>query len=472
MNSTLEPIEGNKVKLSVTIDETEFDRDIDTAFRKIAREIRLPGFRAGKAPRRVIEAHIGVAPAREQALRDSIPTYLRRAVREHDVDLVATPEVEITAGADAGPVGFDATCEVRPVVEVPGYDTLTVELDNPEPTDADLDEAVAAELKRSGQLTDVDRPAAAGDHLTLDISATRDGEPVPGLNTEDWTYELGQGWVADDFDEQLTGATAGTELTFTTTPKQTDEPADFTVVVTKVQELVAPELTDEWVADNIGEFDTVDAWKASLRERLGQQKLNAVRNALVNRTTEALVALAEIEAPESMVTSEMQRRVEGAARQLAQQGIDIEQFLAATGRDAGEFVETFRPQAEQAVKVDLALRAVAAARGLVVDDDELDAEFQRVAMQVGQKVNQVRKVYEDNDLVAGVAAEMRKNKALHWLLHHVTLVDGEGNALDNDTILGHSLEDHDDHDGHDHDHDGHDHDHDGHDHDHDDHDHD
>lgn len=462
MNSTLEPVEGNKVKLSVTIDETEFDRDIDAAFRKIAREIRLPGFRAGKAPRRVIEAHIGVGPAREQALRDSIPSYLRQAVREHDVDLVATPEVEITAGAEEGPVGFDATCEVRPVIEVPGYDTLTVELDNPEPTDAELDEAVAAELKRSGQLTDVDRPAVTGDYLTLDISATRDGEPVPGLNTEDWTYELGQGWVADDFDEQLVGASAGAELSFTTTPKQTDESADFTVVVTKVQELVAPELTDEWVADNVGEFDNVADWKASVRTRLGEQKLAAVRSALVDKTTAALVALTEVEAPESMVGSEMQRRVEGAARQLAQQGIDIEQFLAATGREAGEFVETFREPAEQAVKVDLALRAVAVAQQIELADGELDAEFQRIAMQVGQQVKQVRKVYEDNDLVADIAAELRKNKALHWLLHHVQLVDAAGATLDNDVILGHSLADHDggaDHD-HDHDHDHADHDHD------------
>ena len=128
VKSTLEPLEGNKVKLSVNVDEAEFDKDIDAAFRKIAREVRLPGFRAGKAPRRVLEARIGIAPAREQALRDSIPQYLAKAVREHDVDLIASPEVEITTGEEEGPIGFDATCEVRPEITVPGYDGLRVEL--------------------------------------------------------------------------------------------------------------------------------------------------------------------------------------------------------------------------------------------------------------------------------------------------------------------------------------------------------
>ena len=159
VKSTLEPLEGNKVKLSVNVDEAEFDKDIDAAFRKIAREVRLPGFRAGKAPRRVLEARIGIAPAREQALRDSIPQYLAKAVREHDVDLIASPEVEITTGEEEGPVGFDATCEVRPEITVPGYDGLRVELPAPAATDEEVDEAVQAQLRRHGQL---DRRRAAG----------------------------------------------------------------------------------------------------------------------------------------------------------------------------------------------------------------------------------------------------------------------------------------------------------------------
>jgi trigger factor len=455
VKSTLEPLEGNKVKLSVNVDEAEFDKDIDAAFRKIAREVRLPGFRAGKAPRRVLEARIGVAPAREQALRDSIPQYLAKAVREHDVDLIASPEVEITAGEDDGPVGFDATCEVRPEITVPGYDGLRVELPAPAATEAEVEEAVQAQLRRHGQLSDVDRPAARGDQVTLDLNATRDGEDVPGLNTEDWSYEIGQGWVADDFDDQLVGVSPGDELRFTTTPKGTEEPADFVVTVGAVQELVLPELDDEFVSEHFGEFDTVDAWRDSIVARLGESKLNQARQELVGRVTEALTALTEIEPPEPLVQSDLQRRVEGTVRQLQAQGIDVDQWLSITGQDAGSFVEGMKGASEQAVRVDLALRAVAAAEGLDADEGDLAAEYERMAVQFGQKPNQVRKAYEQNDLVPELVSQIRKSKALDWLLHHVEMVDPDGNPLDRDEILGHT---HDADGGHDHA--DHDHDHD------------
>jgi trigger factor len=440
-------LEGNKVKLSVTIDESEFDRNIDQAFRKLAKEVRLPGFRAGKAPRRVLEARIGVAPARAQALNDAIPQYLQKAVREHNVDLIATPEVEVTSGEEGGPVAFDATCEVRPEITVPGYGGLKVELPSPAATDDEVDEAIKAELKRNGELSDVERPAATGDYVTLDIETTRDGEPVTALNVEDWSYEIGQGWIAEDFDDRLVGAEAGATLTFTTTPKGTSEPADFTVTVSRVQVLVVPELDDEWVADNLGEFDTVAEWTDSIRERIADTKLNRARNELIGRTTEALTELTEIEAPEALVNSDLQRRVEGTVRQFQSQGINMEQFFAATGQDAAGFVETLKGQSEQAVKVDLALRAVAAAEAIEADDDDVEAEYERLAMQVNQKPNQVRKAYEANDLVPELQAQIRKSKALDWLLHHVEMVDPDGNRIDNDLVLGHSH----DHD-HDHDH--------------------
>jgi trigger factor len=463
VKSSLETLEGNKVKLSVNVEEAEFDKDIDQAFRKIAQEVRLPGFRNGKAPRRVLEARIGLGPAREQALRDSIPLYLAKAVREHDVDLIASPEVEITGGAEEGPIEFDATCEVRPEITVPGYETLQVELPAPEASDAEVEEAITAQLKRHGALTPTERPAATGDFVTVDLAATRDGEEVTGLNTEDWSYEIGQGWVADDFDEQLIGSTPGDVLTFTTTPKGTPDPADFVVTVGAVQELALPEVTDEWVADNLGEFDTVDEWRRSVRDGLTQNKLNQVRQELVGRVTEALTGLTEIEAPEALVQGDLQRRVEATVRQLQSQGISMDQWFSVTGQDAASFVEGMKGASEQAVKVDLALRAVAVAEGLDADEGDLDLEYQRMAMQVDQKPNQVRKAYEQNDLVPELVAQIRKSKALDWLIHHVQMVDAEGNTLDRDVVLGHThdadgnhIDDH-DHGDHDHDHEGHDH---------------
>jgi trigger factor len=473
VKSSVEPLEGNKVKVSVAIDEDEFDRDIDRAFKAIAREVNLPGFRAGKAPRRVLEARIGIGPAREQALRESIPQYLAKAVREHDVDLIATPEVEITGGQETGPVEFDATCEVRPEITVPGYGGLRVELPSITPTAEEVDEVVQTELRRHGVLDDVERPAEHGDYVVLDLSATRDGEPVLGLQTEDWSYEIGQGWVAETFDDELVGAAAGARLTFTATPKGTEDPADFEVTVQRVQTMVLPELTDDFVAENFGEFESVEAWRAGIEERLTEGKLNRVRQVLPSKLSEALAGLVDIEPPAAMVDSELQTRVQNMVRQFQAQGIDLEAWLSATGQDANQFVENLREPSVQGVKADLALRALATAEGLEVDDDELEAEYARMAMRFGQKAKDVRRAYERNDAVPELVAQIRNGKAFDWLLHHVELVDEAGTVLDRDLVLGHTHDHDDDHDHADHDHAGHDHaghDHAGH--DHGDHDHD
>ncbi|MEO5900124.1 MAG: trigger factor [Ilumatobacteraceae bacterium] len=474
MKSTIEPVEAAEeapakklVKLSITVEPDEFDRDIDQAFRKIAREVRLPGFRAGKAPRRVLEARIGLSAAREQALRDAVPVYLSNAVREHDVDLIATPEISITSGTDEGPVEFDATCEVRPEVEVPGYGGLRVELPVITAGETDIDTAVGAEVRKHGSLTDVDRPVQSGDHVTLTLAATREGEPVPGLNTEGWLYEVGQGWVAPGFDAELLGASTDQELTFSAVPNGTTDEAEFTVTVEKVQEMVLPDVDDAWVSDNLGEFDTVDAWRSSLADKLSAQRLNQARSQFVERATAALVGLVEADAPEAMVSGDLSARVQNTVQRFQEQGVSLDQWLQATGQDPSQFVESLKEQSTRAAKLDLALRAVAAAEQLEVDEDDVNAEYARIALQVGQKASAVRKAYESEDAVGELTSQIRKTKALDWLLEHVEVVDTEGNAIDRELLLdrGH------DHDGHDHDHAGHDHDHDhdhaGHDHDHD-----
>ncbi len=459
MKSTLELLEDNKVKLSVELEQSEFDRSIDMAFRKIAKEVRMPGFRDGKAPRKLLEARIGVAAARQQALQDSIPVYLAQAVREHEVDLIATPDVTLVSGEEEGTVVFDATCEVRPEVTVPGYQGLRVELPGITANEEEVEEAILSERRRHGELTDVDRPAQAGDYITVDLAGTRDGDPVPGLNTDDWVYEIGRGWVAPTFDEEVTGSVKGATLTFTATPNGTEIAADFTVTVQRVQVLELADLTDEWVSEHVAQHDTVSAWRDAIVERVSTVKLNQARNMLIERVTDALAQLVEIDAPEVMVSSDLQNRVQNTIQQFQAQGIALDQWLSATGQDTNGFIETMRGQSEKAAKADLALRAVAVAEGLEVSDQDLNMEFQRIAMQVGQKVSQVRKAYEKNDAVADLSAQIRKSKALDWLLHNVAMVDAEGNALDRDTVLGHSDHDHDhDHDDHDEAHDDHSHD--------------
>lgn len=445
MKSSVETLEGNKVKVYVEIDEAEFESDIESAFRAIAREVKLPGFRNGKAPRKLLEARIGLGPAREQALRDSIPSYLTKAVQEHDVDLIATPSIEITSGEEAGAVEFEAECEVRPEITVPGYGGLRVEVDPIDVDDEAFESALAAQLKGHGTLEDVERAVEAGDYVTLDMTATRDGEELAGLNIEDWSYEVGQGWVTEDFDEQLLGATVGDELSFASIPKGTEEEADFTVKLTAVKSLALPEVDDTWVEENIGEYTDVSSWHGSIREQLAESKLNAVRQTLGQKVTDSLVELVDVEAPESMVEQELQGRLQNLVRQFEAQGMDLGAWLSATGQSTEDLISNFREQAVTSVKADLALRAIAVAEDIAVDGEDLELEYTRLAMQFNDSSDNVRRAYEQNGAVGELTASVKKSKAFDWLLHHIEFVDTNGVALDADTVLGHD---------HDHDHDG------------------
>jgi trigger factor len=439
MQSTVEALEGNKIRINVNIDDVEFERNVEEAFRKLARQVRVPGFRPGKAPRRVLEAQLGDEgrrAARAQAIEDAVPMYLTQAVREHRIDLIATPKVDHVHGEEEGSVSFHAECEVRPTVTVPGYAGLQVELPSLTVGDAEIDEAVTTERKRHGTLVDVDRAIAAGDQVTLDLAGVRDGAPVPGLNVEGWLYEVGRGWVSKEFDAKITGAKLDDTLTFSDVPNGDEKPADFTVTVRKVQELKLADLTDQWVSDTFGEFDTVDQWRASLTERFASMKLNQVRSVVIDRVTDELAKLVDIELPEAMVEGDLNSRARGTIEQFQRQGIALEQFLQITGQTMDQFVEQLRDQSRKAVRVDLALRAVAAGESFEADDADVDVELERIAVRSNVKVNRVRKLYQRNDAIDDLKAQIRKSKALDWLLHNVKYVDPDGTVIANDKVLG------------------------------------
>src|SRR5438067_11073707 len=212
MQSTVESVEGNKVKLRVTVPAGEFERAIDAAFRKLAREVRIPGFRPGKAPRRLLEARLGTDVAREQALQDALPEYYVDAVNEHDVDVIAPPEIQITAGKDDGDVEFEAVVEVRPQVKLVGYDELRVELPFQPVSDDDVDRQVDALRDRFADLTDSDFPLVDDAYATIDVAGTIDGAAVEGLTATDFLYRVGSAMVVDEPDDQLRGTKPGAIL--------------------------------------------------------------------------------------------------------------------------------------------------------------------------------------------------------------------------------------------------------------------
>jgi trigger factor len=436
VKSTVEPLEGNKVRLSIQVDESELEPAIDAAFKRIAREIRLPGFRPGKAPRKLLEARLGAGVAREEALREAVPGYYAEAVATHDVDAIAQPEIEITDGAEGGPIAFDAVVEVRPTVNVAGYQNLKVEIPSPTPSEDDVESQIERMREQYADLVTVDRPAKDGDTVVIDIEGSRDGEPIEGYTAAAFSYQLGQGMVIAEIDENLRGASAGDTLEFTGDDHDHDEdeevdhgPIDFVVEVIEVQEKILPDLTDEWVAE-ASELATVDELRADLRDRLAKSRAGQANSAIREKTAEALASLVDLEPPEAMVSAEMQNRIQDMAMRLQAQGIQLDQFLAMTGQSQESFVEGLRDTAHRAVLVDLALRAVVESESIDVGDEDLAAEFAEVAERVGESPERVREEFERTGQVSAVRSDLAKQKALDWLVEQVEVVDEDGKPID------------------------------------------
>ena len=431
MKTTVSPLEGNKVKLSVEVDEDEFDKAISDAYRKIAREVRIPGFRPGKAPRKVLERRLGPQVGREQALNDALPEYYAQALVEHDVDAIDSPHIDITAGQEDGPVAFDAVVEVRPDVQVPGYGGLRVEIPRPTVSDNEVDAQIDRMRQVQSTFADVGRAARDDDAVVIDITGTLDGEAQAGLSADDYSYTVGSGMITPEVDEQLRGAKAGDILEFDAQHPDPDEERElrFRVLVKQVRERVLPEADDEWAAEN-SEFETIAELRDSIRNRSLVIRQAQAQAQLRQATGEALAKLVDAEPPQPLVNHEMQHRAQDLALRLQAQGLDPEQWLAASGTSNEQFTAELKEAAQTAVKVDLALRAVADAEGIECTDDDLEDELTTVAERVGEKVERVRREFERGGQLAAVRSDVRKRKALDWLLERVEIVDEDGQPID------------------------------------------
>lgn len=435
MNSSLETLEDNKVKLSVTIDEAEFEPELSAAYSRIAKEVNMPGFRPGKVPRKLLEKQFGPAVAREEALRTSLSEFYSRAVYENDVDVIASPEIDITGGQEAGDVTFDAIVEVRPTVSVTGHEGLRVEIPSPMVTDQDLEERVDSIRRQHAELAVVERAAADEDHVAIDIAGTIDGEPVPGLTAEDYDYVVGSGAVVAEIDENLRGASAGDELTFSADhpDDSQDDTIDFVVTVKEVQEQVLPEPSDEF-AKEASEFETMDELRDDLSHRLEDVKKGQAAQALDEKTGEALAALVNDDVSEALIEDEMENRAQDMGMRLQAQGIELEQYLQITGTTPEAFREQLREQAEVSARVDLALRSIADSENLEVSDEDLDEELRVLATQLDQSLDAIREQLDAAGRLKAIRSDMRIRAALQWVTDRAEIVDENGNTVDRDLL--------------------------------------
>jgi trigger factor len=430
VKTSVEELEDNKVKLSIQVDEPEFEKAVDAAFRKIAREVNIPGFRPGKAPRRILEKRLGEGVARGEALRDAIPEYYAQAVKDNDVDVIAAPEIDITEGEEDGPVTFEAVVEIRPVVVVPGYESLRITIPAPVATDEEIDDQIQRMLGQHAELATVERPAAEGDYVTIDIEGSQGDEPLDGLTAQDYSYEVGSGGIVGELDEALVGASAGDELDFDADhPDPDEEGLRFVVSLKEVKERVLPEPDDAWAAE-ASEFETIAELRDDLANRMTAVRKMQAQMSLREKVSDALAELVDVEVPEALVNNEMQQRLQDFAMRLQAQGLTLDQWLDNSGQDQGEFVETLRTTAAQAAKFDLGLRAVVEAEGIEATDEDVDAEFAQVAERLNLEVKDVRKQFDAADQVPQVEADIRMRKALDFLVSTVEIVDEDGNPID------------------------------------------
>jgi len=434
VTTSVEELAENKVRLHVSIPAPDFERAIDAAFRKLAGEVKIPGFRPGKAPRRLLEARLGSDVGRDQALRDSLPGYYSDAVESERLDTVAAPEIDITAGEESGDVEFDAVVEVRPVVELQGYEQLRVEVPSTAVADDAVDAQIDALRDRFADLEDSSRSLVEGDYAQIDIKGYVHDEAVDALTATDYLYEVGSGMLVPKLDTELTGKRPGDILKFNDAlperfGEQAGEDVAFQVLVKETKRKVLPDVTDEW-ASEVSEFETVDELRADIRKRLELVNTVQVQMAARDKVLDAASELVTIDLSDALVQQEMEQRLHDIAHRLEAQGVTIPQYLEATGMDQQEFVQQVRVAAERGVRADLALRAVAAQEDIVATDDELDEEVARLAERLEEKPNKVRRDLERRGIVEAVRSDIAKGKALRHLVDHADVVDGAGNPVD------------------------------------------
>ncbi|MCL4423443.1 MAG: trigger factor [Actinobacteria bacterium] len=468
MQTLTEPVEGNRVRLTVEVEESEIVKAVDATTRDMARQARIPGFRPGKVPRQVLEARMGgPGSLRREAIKELLPDLYARAVVDAELDPIAPPELDVTKGEDTGDLAFEAVVEVRPTVSIAGYSGLVVTVPSPEVTQEDIDAQIDRLRDQFAELATVSRPARDGDHVTVDISVHHHDVAIDSLCADDLVYEIGSAALVEALDAELRGSRVGDILQFNAAVDSSLLPdalrssvagelsgsgaggsqgpgvptgegeleATFRVLVKEVREKVLPALDDSWVAEST-ELSTVEELRSDVEGRL--KDLARFRSVLALRrgALEALAALVAEDVPESLVLQEMREQLHNLGHTLQDKGVTPEQYLQATGRDGQGFEAELRTAAIEAVKSDLALRALAANERIEAEEADIQAELDRLATRVKRSPAEVRAELEHADGLSGLRSEIRKSRALAWLIEHVEIVDEEGRTVPREAILG------------------------------------
>jgi trigger factor len=459
VKSTVETLSPTRVRLEIEVPFAELEPSLKKAYREIGSQVSIPGFRRGKVPSTVIDQRVGRSAVLNEAVQDVIPTQILAAVREHDVKTLGRPEVEITEFVDGQPLKFSAEVDVRPQIALPDLSEIEVTVDAIKITEADIDEQVAGLRERFATLKTVERAALVGDYVQIDLAATVDGVEVPGGTASNISHEVGSGQLVPGLDDVVQGMSAGESTSFTTQlvgGDQSGSDAQVDVAVRTVKEKQLPELDDSF-ASLASEFDTLAELRDDLKGRLTRVKRAEQLYAARDSALKALVAAAEVPAPEGVVRDEVEQRKESMNDQLQRIGASLEDYLESEGKTEAEMDADLAEAATEGVRVQLMLDTFADVEEITVTDDEFGHEVVHRAQRAGLGPQQYYEQLVQAGMAGAVFGDVRRGKALGAVLERVKIVDSDGAPLTLEELRasadqdGHEGHDHDDHEGHDHD---------------------
>jgi trigger factor len=480
--STIETLSPTRVRLAVEVPFAELQPAIDAAYKKVGANVRVPGFRPGKVPNRVLDQRVGRSSILEEAINSALPGFYTEAAQEHTVKSLGQPDIEVTKLEDGTEFSFTAEVDVRPEFDLPELDGLAVTVDSTSVGDDEVDEQLASLAERFGTLKGVERPVALGDFVSLDLSAAIDGQELEDGSAKGLSYEVGKDDLIPGLDDALVGKNAGDTAVFPTTLQQGEragEEAEVTAVVNSVKEKELPALDDDF-AQLASEFDTIEELKADLHTKLAQGKAMQQGAQARDKVIEHLVGTVEFPLPESAVQAEVDFREHDVIHQLGHDDALFERYLSVAGKTREEFTAELRENAEKSVRAQFILDAIAEKTEVQISDGELTEYLVRQAARYGMPAQEFANQIVQGGNLPALVADVRRSKALATVLEKASVTDEAGNAVDlsalspsaladlasaedevdeDDALASLASEADHDHDHHGHDHEGHDHEH-------------
>ncbi|MBR2861718.1 MAG: trigger factor [Clostridia bacterium] len=401
--STMTKNEKNQAVISFEISKETMDKAMDAAFQKNRGRYAIPGFRKGKAPRRIIEQYYGAGVFFEDAFNDAFPAAYEAAVVEHQLEPVGRPEVELEDVLDDGTVKVKATVTLMPEVKLGKYEGIKVDLVEYNVTDEEVDHEIQHALDRASRFVDVeDRTVQVGDTVGLNYSGSVDGVKFDGGTAENQTLEIGSGSFIPGFEEQMVGMAIGEEKALNV--KFPDEyhaeelkgkEAVFEVKVLSIKEKQVPALDDEFAKD-VSEFDTLDEYKADIKAKLEERKKNQANTEMENKMVEAIAENAEVEIPDCMVEQQIDSQLRDMEMRMSYQGLKLDDYLKYTGMTMSQMRDMYREGAKKTVKIRLTLSAIIKAENIDATEEEIKAEIEKYAANYGAGAEEFAKSITDD----------------------------------------------------------------------------